>query len=221
MNKNELNEIKKLQKRPDGIFGSFMTRPVSHIVAYISNILKLTPNIVSFISLVLCLITCSILFFNQMHCSFIVAAILWWFAAIFDAADGDLARYIGKSSTFGGWLDSLFDRMKELLIFGVLGYVAYKNYNNELYLLLGFLSIFTNVMSGWISDTKKLLIEKRDVEIKLSKKYCLGMVDTRDFIIIVSLLLHEIRLALFLYSTLFLLVLLYQIILFYKRYAPR
>lgn len=47
------------------------------------------------------------------------------------------------------------------------------------------------------------------------------MVDTRDFIIIVSLLLHEIRLALFLYSTLFLLVLLYQIILFYKRYAPR
>ena len=102
-----------------------------------------------------------------MYCSFIVAAILWWFAAIFDAADGDLARYIGKSSTFGGWLDSLFDRMKELLIFGVLGYVAYKNYNNELYLLLGFLSIFTNVMSGWISDTKKLLIEKRDVEIKL------------------------------------------------------
>jgi len=167
MNKNELNEIKKLQKRPDGIFGSFMTRPVSHIVAYISNILKLTPNIVSFISLVLCLITCSILFFNQMYCSFIVAAILWWFAAIFDVADGDLARYIGKSSTFGGWLDSLFDRMKELLIFGVLGYVAYKNYNNELYLLLGFLSIFTNVMSGWISDTKKLLIEKRDVEIKL------------------------------------------------------
>lgn len=221
MNKNELNEIKKLQKRPDGIFGSFMTRPVSHIVAYISFKLGLSPNVVSFISFILCGISVLTLILHNEYKWYVVSALLWWLAAIFDAADGDLARYSKQASAFGGWFDSLLDRMKEFMIFSALGYITFKNYNNELYLLLGILSVFSNVMSGWISDTKKLFIEKRKVEISISKNFSLGMVDTRDFVIIVSLLLHEIRLALFLCSTLFLLVLLYQIILFYKRYAHK
>lgn len=217
--KFEINEIKKIQKRPDGIFGSFMTRPVSHVVAYFSMKLGLSPNFVSFISFVLCVVAAGIIVIWASYLWYVVAALIWWLGAIFDAADGDLARYTKTASPFGGWFDSLLDRIKEFIIFAVFGYVAFYIYRNELYLLLGFLSIFSNVMSGWVSDTKKLFIEKRQVEISLSKKYSLGMVDTRDFFVIVSLFTYELRLALFVYGTIFVLVVLVQVIMFYKRYG--
>lgn len=215
---NQLKEIKKLQKRPDGIFGSFMTRPVSHVVAYMSYKIGLSPNVVSFISFVLCSAAVSVLLIQNNN-NYIIAALVWWLAAIFDAADGDLARYANLASPFGGWFDSLLDRMKEFMIFSVLGYLAFKQFQNEIYLLMGVLSVFSNVMSGWISDTKKLFIDNRQVEISLSKKYSLGMVDTRDFFVIVSLLFGEIRLSLYAYSTFFILVLMYQIVKFYVKYG--
>lgn len=215
---HELKTIKSLQKRPDGIFGSFMTRPVSHIVAYVCFRIGFSPNLVSFISFILCAISVVMLFFVKLYWGMIAAAMIWWLAAIFDAADGDLARYTKTASQFGGWFDSLLDRMKEFMIFSVLGYIAFKEYNNEMYLLAGMLSVFSNVMSGWVSDTKKLFIEKRTVEVSLNRKYSLGMVDTRDFVVITSLLVSEIRIALYVYSTVFILVLLYQIWKFYLRY---
>lgn len=215
----ELKTIKSLQKRPDGIFGSFMTRPVSHIVAYICAKLGLSPNFVSFISFVLCAAATWALFAFEEYRGYVIAALVWWIAAIFDAADGDLARYTQKASPFGGWFDSLLDRMKEFMIFSVLGYIAFKQHQSELFLLFGGLSVFSNVMSGWVSDTKKLFIEKRTVEVSISKNYSLGMVDTRDFIIIAALFVGEIRIPLYVYSTFFVLVLVYQIVAFYRRYG--
>jgi hypothetical protein len=45
MNNNGIcRKIKLLQKSPDGIFGSFMTRPVSHFFAAASYKLHLSPN---------------------------------------------------------------------------------------------------------------------------------------------------------------------------------
>jgi len=216
---DELKKIKSLQKRPDGIFGSFMTRPVSHIVAFFSYKAGLNPNFVSFISFVLCVVTVVLLFVIEGYSGYIIAAVIWWIAAIFDAADGDLARYAQKASPFGGWFDSLLDRIKEFIVFSVIGYLAYKRYQTELYLLLGILSVFSNVMSGWVSDTKKLFIDKRTVEVSISKNYSLGMVDTRDFIIIVSLLIAEIRIPIYMYSTIFIIVLVYQIVKFYWKYG--
>jgi len=214
----EIKQIKKLQKKPDGIFGSFMTRPFSHVIAFFSYKLKLSPNFISFLSFLFCIFSIVLIYQNS-YKYYVIGAIFWWVAAIFDAADGDLARYSGLASPFGGWLDSLFDRIKEFIIFAILGYICYSNYHNEIYLLLGIISIFTNVMSGWISDTKKLFIQKREVEITLSKNYSLGMVDTRDFIIILSLFINELRLALIIYGLGFPFVVLSQIILFYKRYG--
>ncbi|MBP6290705.1 MAG: CDP-alcohol phosphatidyltransferase family protein [Spirochaetes bacterium] len=216
---SELKTIKSLQKMPDGIFGSFMTRPVSHIVAYISYKLKLSPNFVSFLSFIFCTISIVLLIVLEHYCGKLAAAGAWWLAAILDAADGDLARFTKKASPFGGWFDSLLDRIKEFMIFSALGYIAFKEYNNEVYLALGILSVFSTVMSGWVSDTKKLFIQKRTVEVSLTKKYSLGMVDTRDFVVIVSLLLSEIRIALISYSTIFVFVLLYQILKFYYRFG--
>ena len=121
----DLRAIKKGQKMPDGIFGSFMTRPVSHIVAYFFHKIHFTPNMVTFISFLLCLASClSLLVFRKSDTLFVVAALTWWCGAILDAADGDLARYSNKASMFGAWFDSYLDRLKEFMIFGTLGYLG-------------------------------------------------------------------------------------------------
>jgi phosphatidylglycerophosphate synthase len=238
MNKKNITEIlkdiKKGQKRPDGIFGSFMTRPVSHVAAYLFYRIHLTPNMVTFISFLLCLTSClSLLMLKKNYTLYIFAALVWWGGAILDAADGDLARYTNKGSQFGGWFDSYLDRLKEFIIFGTLGYLAFKGYGlsswgnileiefgNEVFLFLGFLSILSNVMSGWISDTKKLFTNgERAVEMKLSERYMFGMVDTRDFFVILSLCLSEFRIALFIYGVVFPFVLMMQTGLFLRRYG--
>ena len=217
-----LKEIKALQKRPDGLFGSFMTRPVSHVVAYFSMKLGLSPNVVSFLSFVFCAAAIVVLYAGfSAYLYWIIAALLWWMGGIFDAADGDLARYTKTGSPFGGWFDSFLDRMKEMLIFAAFGYLAFKQYGNELYLLLGFASMFSNVISGWISDTKKLFITERTPEIQFSKKYSFGMVDTRDFFVILSLFAFDLRIALFVYSTVFVLLLAAQVFVFVRKYGGK
>jgi phosphatidylglycerophosphate synthase len=148
-----------------------------------------------------------------------LAAAMWRIGAIFDAADGDLARFTGKGSLFGGWFDSFLDRIKEFIIFALLGYLMYQEYDEEIYLLAGLLSIFTNIMSGYISDTKKLFIQNRTPEIVISKNYSFGMVDTRDFFVILSLVLKEFRIALAVYSTIFVAALVFQVYKFVKKYA--
>jgi len=232
--KEVLRQIKLGQKKPDGLFGSFMTRPVSHFVAYIFYRIHFSPNMVTFISFLLCLASCiALLLFKKSSILLILTAMIWWSGAILDAADGDLARYAKKESKFGGWFDSYLDRLKEFIIFGVLGFLAFKGYGlsswgnileiefgNELYLFLGFFSILSNVMSGWVSDTKKVFSNgHRRVEVKLSERYMLGMVDTRDFFVVLSLCLSEFRIALYLYGVVFPFILVMQTGLFLKRYG--
>ncbi len=144
---------------------------------------------------------------------------LWWIGAILDASDGDLARYQKSGSLFGAWLDSFFDRIKEFSFFALLGYLLFKKSGDEIYLLLGILSIFTNIMSGYISDTKKLFLKgKRQPELKFSSKYSFGMADTRDFIIIVASASGYFQAPLWIYSTIFLGALCYQLGSFIIKY---
>lgn len=218
--RKEINKIKAGQKRPDGIFGSFMTRTVSHYFAFGFFKIGFSPNLVSFLSLVLCAISAALIVYNRSMMFLIIAAAIWWLGAILDAADGDLARYINVRSKFGGWFDSFLDRCKEFLIFAVFGYFAWIHYANPLFLLLGILSIYSNVMSGYVSDTKKLFLEgKRSPSVKVGKKFIFGMVDTRDFIVILSLLAGDFRIALFAYGTIFVLIVLAQIIMFCRRFG--
>jgi CDP-L-myo-inositol myo-inositolphosphotransferase len=150
----------------------------------------------------------------------LIAAAVWWLGAILDAADGDLARFKNVRSKFGGWFDSFLDRCKEYLIFAVFGYCAWLDYSNPLFLLLGVLSIFSNVMSGYVTDTKKLFMEgKRSPSVKVGKKFIFGMVDTRDFFVILSLCIGDIRIALCIYGTIFTLMVFAQILLFCKRFG--
>ncbi len=215
-----LKTIKDGQKRPDGIFGSFMTRPISHIFAFIALKLRLTPNgvsIASFLFSILAIFPIAIDFFPAKNR--IIAVTLWWFGAILDSSDGDLARYLKTGNPFGAWLDSFLDRIKEIAIFSTLGWLAYKN-NGDIYLLLTIMAISANLLSGYISDTKKMFLSGvRKPEIAFSKKYSFGMVDTRDFFVILAIILAQPEAIIWLYATVFNIAVLFQFAVFYKKFG--
>jgi phosphatidylglycerophosphate synthase len=213
-------KIRQIQKRPDGIFGTIMTRPVSPYVTYFAYRNGISANIISVFSMIFCASALPVFFIFHSSSAWIAAALLWWLGAIFDASDGDLARFTGTQSLFGGWLDSIFDRVKEFLIFTVFGYIAYQTSGNFLWLIAGSTAAFTCVFSGYISDTKKLLNGGvRKPQVQLNGRFLLGMVDTRDFFIILSLFAGDVRIAIVLYCTLFALVTAGQFFLVIKNYG--
>jgi len=210
--------LRKAQKKPDGFFTTFFSRPVSPVFTYIGLKLNLTPNIISFLSLCFCAIASAVLFFASSMAHYIASGLLWWIGAILDSSDGEIARYTGLASRFGLWIDSFCDRIKEFMIFGLVTYLVFLSTGKELFLLLGVLSLFSNVMSGYISDTKKLFVKKRTLEIQFSRNFAFQMVDTRDFLVTVSIMTGRLDLLLAVYGSVFVAAVLAQSFLFWIRY---
>ena len=79
--------------------------------------LKLTPNNVTILALLLGVSTSIFLYFD-MH---IIAVTLLWVSGYLDAVDGAMARRSNSSSSFGTLLDIVSDRIVEVSIVLVLG----------------------------------------------------------------------------------------------------
>ena len=79
--------------------------------------LKLTPNNVTILALLLGIATSIFLYFDMQ----IIAVILLWLSGYLDAVDGAMARRSNSSSSFGTLLDIVSDRIVEVSIVLVLG----------------------------------------------------------------------------------------------------
>lgn len=79
--------------------------------------LKLTPNNVTILALLLGVSTSIFLYFDMQ----IIAVILLWVSGYLDAVDGAMARRTNSSSSFGTLLDIVSDRIVEVSIVLVLG----------------------------------------------------------------------------------------------------
>ena len=79
--------------------------------------LKLTPNNVSILALLLGVSTSIFLYFDMQ----IIAVTLLWVSGYLDAVDGAMARRSNSSSSFGTLLDIVSDRIVEVSIVLVLG----------------------------------------------------------------------------------------------------
>ena len=79
--------------------------------------LKLTPNNVTILALLLVVSTSIFLYFDMQ----IIAVTLLWVSGYLDAVDGAMARRSNSSSSFGTLLDIVSDRIVEVSIVLVLG----------------------------------------------------------------------------------------------------
>ena len=102
----------------------YFNRPIAFFIAKAFQKIRFTPNSITVLSMV-----CGVLsgyFFSKLDTSSVViAAILLEMMILLDCADGQLARMVGKSSSFGKTLDGLADFTTHLSIYYGLAYGLY------------------------------------------------------------------------------------------------
>ena len=103
-------------KAADGFFTSFFVSPYSKYIARWAARRGFTPNQITTVSLFIGLAAAAA-FATGERPGLIAGAILLQLAFTTDCVDGQLARYTRTFSKLGAWLDSIFDRSKEYLVF--------------------------------------------------------------------------------------------------------
>jgi|DewCreStandDraft_4_1066084.scaffolds.fasta_scaffold05151_7 CDP-diacylglycerol--glycerol-3-phosphate 3-phosphatidyltransferase len=104
-----------------------------------------TPNILTIIGLFINLLGAFLIIKGNL----ILAGIIILCAGIFDMLDGQLARKMNKKSKFGGFLDSVTDRVSEGAIYlGILIY--YLNINLSLNSIIAYCVMFLSFLISYI-----------------------------------------------------------------------
>jgi phosphatidylglycerophosphate synthase len=122
-------------KATDGFFTTFFVSPYSRYIARWAAHRGLTPNQVTSFSLLLGVLTAAA-FATGERWGMITGAVLLQLAFTFDCVDGQLARYSRQFSQLGAWLDSVFDRTKEYVVFAGLAIGASRT-GDSVWLLAG------------------------------------------------------------------------------------
>ena len=97
----------------DSPFTTFLVSPYSRHLARWAARRGLTPNQVTVISLLIGLLAAAAFAAGAM----IAGAVLVLAAFVTDCVDGQLARYTRTYSKLGAWLDAMFDRTKEYVVY--------------------------------------------------------------------------------------------------------
>jgi len=108
-------------KSDDAFFPTYFVSPYSKHIARWCARHGLTPNVVSCASFAVG-IGAAVAFAVGDRAGLVAGAVLLQASFVLDCVDGQLARYAGLTSEFGGWLDSVFDRAKEYLVYAGLAY---------------------------------------------------------------------------------------------------
>jgi uncharacterized protein DUF5941/CDP-alcohol phosphatidyltransferase-like enzyme len=103
-------------KSADGFFTTFFVSPYSKYIARWAARRGITPNQVTTFSMGIGVLAATAFAVGH-RWGLIAGALLLQAAFTFDCVDGQLARYTRCFSRFGAWLDSVFDRLKEYLVY--------------------------------------------------------------------------------------------------------
>jgi phosphatidylglycerophosphate synthase len=120
-------------KASDGFFTTYFVSPYSKYIARWAARRGLTPNQVTTISVFIGVLAAAA-FATGERWGYVLGAVLLQAAFTTDCVDGQLARYTRQFSKLGAWLDSVFDRTKEYVVFAGLALGA-EHAGEEVWLL--------------------------------------------------------------------------------------
>lgn len=103
-------------KGNDGWFATYAVSSWSPLLVRLAAWFGLTPNKVTLASAGLAALA-AFWFGNGTRSGMVTGAVVFYFAFVLDCVDGQLARYTRQYSRLGAWLDSMFDRAKEYVVF--------------------------------------------------------------------------------------------------------
>lgn len=121
-------------KGNDGFFTTFFVSPYSKHLARFAARRGWTPNAVSTASFALGMAAAAS-FALGTRASLVAGALLLQISFTVDCVDGQLARYTRTFSKLGAWLDSVFDRTKEFLVYAGLALGSTRGFGEDVWLL--------------------------------------------------------------------------------------
>jgi hypothetical protein len=107
----------------DGVFSTHAIRPLSRRLTAYGLGRGWSPNVVTFVSLLLGLAACALAAVDA-RWAWVLAAVLLQASLVVDCVDGEIARFTRRYSAFGGWLDAVSDRVKEFTMVAAVAWVA-------------------------------------------------------------------------------------------------
>jgi hypothetical protein len=119
-------------KSGDGFFTTFFVSPYSKYLARFAARRGWTPNEITIASLGVGLLAAAS-FALGTRFGLILGAVLLQVSFTVDCVDGQLARYTRTFSKLGAWLDSVFDRMKEYLVYGGLALGSTRGFGEDVW----------------------------------------------------------------------------------------
>jgi len=112
--------LRLVVKEQDDLFATYFVSSWSPMVAKLAARIGLSPTGVTAISVAFAA-AAALLFAVGDRPLLLLGAVLLYLGFVLDCVDGQLARYTGRFSAFGGWLDTIADRGKEYLVYAGLG----------------------------------------------------------------------------------------------------
>jgi len=109
--------LQEAVKREDGFFTTFLVSSWSPLLVRAARHLGLRPDTVTWLSMGLGVAAAAAFAVGLTAWSALGAALLY-LAFVLDCVDGQLARTIRRFSARGAWLDAMFDRGKEYVVYG-------------------------------------------------------------------------------------------------------
>lgn len=139
------------KKRDVNWFTEHVARPPAAIVVYFASKTRVTPNQITFLSVVVAAVACAMWIFLPEYHWVVAAALVFEFSFVLDCADGQLARLRRIASPLGHLLDFLMDELKAMLLIGSIAVRLWLDTGDPRILLAGLGGLF--VLAAGISLT--------------------------------------------------------------------
>jgi len=145
------------------IFTNYLNRPIGRALSHKLLMFDITPNLISCTGLLIAIIA-SYLISTGNYSYSIIGVALYQLSASLDCADGPIARLKYLESSFGGWLDSIFDKIVKFILYIAIGAGLYNASNEQIYLYLSIALLFGNSMTHIVDFTHKMYFKSNHLE---------------------------------------------------------
>lgn len=189
-----IRDVKPFQKPQDSIFSKLITRKLSRVLTFVMLKVEptVTPNRVSCLSFEVAVLAC-VLFLYEPYWVRLLGVVLLQLSFALDCSDGEISRITNQSSKFGAWLDSVFDRFKEVLMLGSMTIAWYWRVQQSAWvLIIGFLAIIGLQLVSYLREAKKSSWPStRTSEFFITKDMYIGTVDVTVYLVSLAVLVHQ------------------------------
>jgi phosphatidylglycerophosphate synthase len=139
---SQIASVYRETKKPkDGLWNRFVARPLAAVLLVPLAKTRITPNQITFLSLVAFVAAMALLALEPGQLWLIAAVLVLQFSYVLDCVDGQLARLRHRSSPVGAHLDFLMDELKAFLLVAACGVRLWRGDGHELWLIEALLGL--------------------------------------------------------------------------------